>query len=763
MGRRKGVDTQIGVTRGFVTEFTPVSFPREAAIDLDNVILDADGSVRRRPGVDLERQFKANSVNGGVLVDQQLRDYAFTTHLWEFVSNSGTLNIVVQQMGQFLHFYAQFGAISANLLGTMDLQPHATDVAKLRKAPIQVASGLGNLYVVNEHMEPIRIKFDGTSFSAVEILLRIRHLDGLDDGLAVDERPAFLSRNHYYNLRNQGWTDKNLRKFGGAPDGTDLCALSGQAGGLGAGQPQIFDLQQALDDCEAEGRTGLGVISCAIEKQNAFVPSSTGLWPSNADNMTVGIVSNQDGNLEFDPDFIINDNFGNTPSAKGHFIVEAFNPDYDEALDCPGTGSALFLTRSAAVTFHQGRAFYSTPNVQNIVGGVFYSQQLTEIRKDGECFQEADPTASEINDLIDTDGGFLPMPGVGQIYSLREIGNGVAVIASNGVWFITGGDGESGMTATNIRLDKISKFGALGPTSIVEAAESIFFWGIDGVVQLSTGEGFGLEAEVITNTSIQSFYISIPADARRDAAAVYIPEARKIFWSYREGSDSSPSLVSHNRFLILDFDIRGWYKYSIAEQAGTMFPEIVGLSLIKPLSTGSSILPITELDGGTIFELDGIEAITEETTFETGQITQMKMACFVFDTVLNGWKITFATFHSRSFTDWRDNHPTGVGIPMTSFVEFAEFQMAGHITKGVVNYVHSFFQKESKNLASGGYWELPPLFYESTGLRLSQSVIEVLNKPSSNLRLGQSVIEVLLKSPSDFRLGQSLVEVLHDS
>ena len=720
MARRKGVDTQIGVTRGFVTEFTPVAFPREAAIDLDNVILDADGSVRRRPGVDLEQQFKANSINGGVLVDSALENRAFTTHLWEFVSNSGTLNIIVQQMGEFLHFYAQFGAISANLLGTMDLTPFAVDVSQLRKAQIQVASGLGNLYLVNEFMEPLRVSYDGVTFTPSLINIRIRDFDGLDDTLDIDERPTALLRNHYYNLRNQGWTDENLRTFGGVSAGTDLCARSGDVGGLGA----------AAD------------------------------WPSNSDNMNTGIVTDGDGNLVFDPEFIRKDNFGNTPAAKGHFILDAFAPNQDDALDCPGTGSGVFPNRPESVVFHQGRAFYTTPNLQNKVGGVFYSQQLSRPELDGDCFQEADPTASEINDLIDTDGGFLPMPGVGQIYALKEIGNGIAVVASNGTWFITGGDVSSGITATNLRLDKISRFGALGPRSIIEAEGNVFFFGIDGIVQLTIGD-FGLEATNITNDSIQTFYISIPAQSRRDAAAVYIPEERKVYWSYRDTSTASPTLITHNKFLILDFDIKGYYKYTISEQAGSKFPEILGLTLIKPLSSGTANLPILELDGTTITELD-LTAVTEDVTQETGQITQLKAAALVFDTVLNGWKITFATFHSRAFTDWRDIHPTGLGIPMTSFIEFAYFQMAAHHTKGVANYVHTFFQKESKNLAPGGYYELPPLFYQSTGLRLSQSVIEVLNRPSSNLRVSQSVMEVLLTAPSDFRVSQSVIEVMHD-
>ena len=80
---------------------------------------------------------------------------------------------------------------------------------------------------------------------------------------------------------------------------------------------------------------------------------------------------------------------------------------------------------------------------------------------------------------------------------------------------------------------------------------------------------------------------------------------------------------------------------------------------------------------------------------------------------------------------------------MSSFVEFAEFNMGAVHTKGKPTYVHSYFGATSKNLSPGGYYELPPLFYASTGLRATQSVVEVLISEASDLRMTQSVIEVL--------------------
>lgn len=717
MARQRGIDQKIQVTRGFVTEFTPVAFPQEAAIDVDNCIIDSDGSVRRRGGIDLEQQFRLNSVAGGIINESEIPTIGLSNHLWEFVSNSGTLNIVVFQVGVRLQMFAQFGAVSANLLGEVDLTPFAVNVAKLQVTKVQVASGLGDLYVVNEHMDPVRITFDGTTFTPTKINLRIRDFEGLEDNLKIDERPTALFRNHYYNLKNQGWTDANLKSFADASG--DLCTLTGQVGGA--------------------------------------IGSRT--WPSNVDIMTVGIVTDSGGNLVFDHNFIRNTFLGNTPAPKGHFILDAFNQDFDTALDCPGTGSRVFVNRPEATTFHQGRVFYSTPNVQNKVGGIFYSQQLISPDRDGNAFQEADPTAEDINDLVDTDGGFLPMPGVGEIFTLREIGNGIAVIASNGVWFVTGADG-SGLTATNIKLAKAGSVGALSASSVVEAEGSLMYFGIDGIMQITVNELGELDVANITQKSIQTFYINISAASRRDAAGVYIPEQRKIFWGYRQAqAATTPTNVSFDRFLVLDFEIQGFYKYSIGEDATQKLPEIVGMSLVKPLTEGTATTPVTDLTGAVVLAED-LTVVTVEADTEDGQITQLKMACLAFSTIDNGFKTSFATFHSRSFLDWQDTSTDGTGIPMDSFIEFAEFNMGAVHTKGKPTHVHSFFQKTSKNLEPGGYYELPPLFYVSTGLRMSQSVLEVLNRPASNLRMSQSVLEVLQVAPSDFRLSQSVLEVV---
>lgn len=705
MARQRAVDTKIQVTRGFVTEFTPVGFPQEAAIDIDNCIIDVDGSVRRRPGIDLEREHVRNNVLATPLAVGTKDSIAFSTFLWEAVANSGTLNIVVQQLGSVVQFYAQIGAVSANLLGEVDLAVHAIDAAKLPTTAMEMTSGLGAVFIANKYMEPVKVEFDGSVFTVTPILIQQRDFDGLDDGLELDERPTSLDRNHLYNLRNQGWSDDNIKEFANVLPGVNLCATTGNPGGLPAGSGSDF--------------------------------------PSNADIMTVGIVVDGSGNLDFDPEFIRESHLGNTPAPKGHFILDSFFKNYDEVSGCAGTGSEITPTRPQAIAFHQGRVFYSSAVVQNRVNGVFYSQNLLSEDKAAKCFQEADPTAEEINDLVATDGGFLPMPGVGEIFQMQELGNGVVCIASNGVWYITGAEVGSAVTATSIRLDKLHASGGLSASSVVQAEDSIYFWGVEGLMQIALLEA-GAKVVNITQSSIQSFYINISAMARERTQAVFVPEQRKIYWAYRDSAkDETQTSNSANRFLILDLDVKGFYKFSIAE--ADLHPEIVGLSLVKPVAAGTvSVEVITETDLTPVTLTDG-STLTEEIEADGAQISTLKVATLVYSTTLDAYQFTFSTFHDSSFTDWSVIDSGGIGLPMSSFVEFAEFNLGALHTRGRPTHVHSYFSRTSKNLAAGGYYELPPRFYRSTGLRLTQSVLEVLHKPQSDLRLAQTVLEVLHK------------------
>ncbi|MEE8598909.1 MAG: hypothetical protein V3S69_05285 [Dehalococcoidales bacterium] len=737
MARQRGTAQQFTPSKGFATEFTKTRFPTDAAVDLSNVIIDVDGSTRRRPGANFEVGYALNQVNGGIITPTEKLERGFSVDLWKAVSNSGTLNIVVVQYGSILQFYAQVGNISGNLLGELDLTPFATDIGSLLRERVASTSGLGNLYVVGEFLEPIRISYDGTSFSAEVIDFRERDLEGLDDGLETEERPEHLTLNHYYNLLNQGWLDENIAIVGGYATDTDLCA--GAASGVG------------LVILHGEG------------------------WPSNSEIMTTGLTVSNDGDPVFADGFMRDSNFaGNTPAPKGHFILNPFFKDYDAVSECAGIGSVELSTRPITVAFHNGKVFYASPATQGQPSGIFYSQTLTEEDKAGEMLQEADPTSDSINDLVATDGGFIPTPAVGQVYRLEEFGNGVVVGASNGIWFLSGADTDSGFTATSNRLTKISDDGMLSASSYIEADATAFYFSTSGIIAVTQGQGGVPVTTNISDASIQTFYISIAADARRSAQGTYLKEQRKVYWAYSDAPPVADTSITTpiDSLLIFDLNIKGFYKHTIGVDTDNDYPEVIGLTDVPSIADTVQEEEVTTTTGEVIYLADGVTPVTTVISSKASQVTQLKLLTMVKSTSLSGWTLTFSELNDRTFHDWREFSSDGVGINYLSFIEFGYNTYAapvagggsigGNHTKGTPTYVHSFFSKDSKNLTPGGYYELPPIFTATEGLTNSQCVLEVLHTANPDLAVSQSVVEVLLTANPALLTSQTVLEVLSE-
>lgn len=693
MGRRKGVESHIETSKGFATEINPVVSSPEVLIDINNCVIDTDATIRRRLGVTTEVNGEQKLIGLRELDIEELEEFAFSTGLWTSVSNIGTFNLIVQQHGLILQFYEQFGIVSANLIGELDLTTHAVNIAALTKATVQIASGMGNLYVVSEHMRPIKVKFDGGVFTATEIKIRIRDTEGIPEpDLKIDERPTTLNRNHYYNLRNQGWTDENILKFAGLASTVDICASTGAP--LAAATSELLE-------------TGSGIYATELALLAQAPDTSIKDFPSNADIMSVGIITNSDGDLEFDGNFIRDGEQINSPAAKGHFILDAFNQDLDEAVDCVGTGTRVFPTRPQTVAFHQGRAFYTTPNVNNRIGGIFYSQQLVTEDRDGECFQEADPTASEINGLVDTDGGFLPAPGVGQVYKLQELANGIVIFASNGVWYLTGADTSSAFTATSLRLDKIHSSGATGASSIVEAEGSVFFFGEEGIMVVGVSGLEGATVQNITRDTIHRFYTAILGTSLTKATGVFVPTERKIYWAY-----ASPQAIDANldTFLILDLDVGGFYKYSIDYAAGggaAPYPRVVGLSKIPAVVHKVIGFTTTLATGEEVTLSDTTTLVTTDVNVDVGQVPELKLATLIKQTGSGLFRATFSEFTAEGFRDWPSLGITN-SLAMVSSIDFAQSAMGAIHTNGKPTWVHTFYTKNVTAESGGGSGTPPP-------------------------------------------------------
>lgn len=192
----------------------------------------------------------------------------YSGFFWKNVGKTAK-DFIVQQAGASLYFYdAATKPFSRNKVeASVDLTPYIVDVANFSNYPVNYATGDGKLMVVSKYMKPLYLSynFNEEKFDIDEITLLCRDIEGLDDGLTIDNQPTTLTDEHKYNLQNQGWTLQQIDKF----------------------------------------------------------HTDSGRYPAN--NLQWYIGKDQSG--KYNTEKLLETYFGNTPAPKGHFILDYFNKD----------------------------------------------------------------------------------------------------------------------------------------------------------------------------------------------------------------------------------------------------------------------------------------------------------------------------------------------------------------------------------------------------------------------------------------------------
>ena len=183
MPRRQQIQQVNNFIGGLNTESSPLNFPEGTAKSLDNVDLNRDGSIRRRPGVDYE-------ISGGhsniTFAEATFQLDAISTADWTSVDGNDDLNFLVIQIGTFLHFH-NLGkeTLSLAIVSNIDLDVWKTDV-EMSKEPMDFLPAKGKLFVVSRFLSPLYISYDQevNRFTATKITVKIRDLEGIDESIS---------------------------------------------------------------------------------------------------------------------------------------------------------------------------------------------------------------------------------------------------------------------------------------------------------------------------------------------------------------------------------------------------------------------------------------------------------------------------------------------------------------------------------------------------------------------------------------------------
>lgn len=684
---------------GFVSDASPLVFPPNTSVDEVNFPLRLDGARHRRKGLDFESSY--------VKASQTLASTdAIRAYDWHNVGNDADVNFQVVQTGSTLHFYSKDSDSYSNNKKsfTTDLTTRkvsGTSDATVAASPIQGAAGKGYFFVVGQYIEPFYITYDsgGDSISLTAITITARDFKGTEETVGISDRPSSLTVAHTYDLYNQGWDSTKISTFysavGSYPSNADRYEYGTYADvstGLDTFSATQLAQQTLGNTPAARGHFIWSSIFDTTLSTGESAIFTVDTYSYSAGTVTLNTV--EDHGLSTSDVVTITNNsfeFDNGGGCAGSEVADSFNGSHTITV----TGAKQFTfsqtltgwtawctqyiskgfvlgdtianpngetisNRPEVVSFYAGRAWYAGINSSSIGSNIYFSQIALADNALGKCYQVADPTSTEVSELVETDGGVIPIPEIGQLLSMVPLGTSLVLFADNGIWSIE--PGETGyFTATSYSIRKITNVGCVSERSVVQAEGAIFFWSSSGIYILKQDDISGfVTAQNISINKIETHLKTIP-DANKEAVkGEYNSLNREIQWVYNTTS-SDPQVF--NKELVFNISLNAWSKNSFNTTVG---PEVI--ELVHTLN-------------------------------KTDQENKIK-----YLTNADNTHITFSNYNNTDFLDWETHDTTGAdaaGYIISSY-ELLEDAMRGKFA----NRVFCYFNRTEDTATADGSGDL---------------------------------------------------------
>jgi hypothetical protein len=638
--------------KGLVTEASPLTFPDNASLDEMNMVLNKDGSRRRRLGMDYESGYAL--IDSGQASDPSL---TFTPFVWKQPGGYTDKEFLVIQSGTRITILdSTIKPISSSIIGQYNIGSSVSK--KMSMASVDgimvVTTGDGNIYGFD---------YNGSGITTTTGRLKIRDLFGVADtigsfdyldGSGISTRPSTLTQAHTYNLRNQ-----------------------------------TFSVPRKLE-------TGL---ADATEDpiRSFFVKSGSTVYPANSDNLVSYLYS--DANNASDRNikrYFASDNFvnqlGTNRAPLGYFIIDAMNrgasrlSEYAKLLAANpllayGVNSLpqdLTPGGASVLTSYAGRIWYGGFSAQ-LVGGdsesprmtsyILFSRLVQNISDIYKCYQEGDPTSAEIPDLVDTDGGFLRIDGAYNIQGLVNVGEALMVVAENGVWKITGGSGY-GFKATDYLTSKITEHGCISPGSITIVDNTFMYWSDDGIYHINQNQYGDWVGTNITTATIQTLFDNIPYLAKVRCQGAYDSYQRQIRWMYNNYFDADPP-----KELVLDVNLTAFYQTELKAISPGQLPRPLAIVKVPPFTTTSKDATVLNGVGNTVVNasINNVIISQKSVVSQTSELYYI-----VADSISGGTvRLTLAYYRDDEFTDWVSKDGIGIDAKaylLTGYASGGDFQ-----------------------------------------------------------------------------------------
>lgn len=595
MPRSVATSVENNFSKGLITEVTGVNSPENSVSETINVIYDRKGRALTRKGFKFEDGFVLSAVAQNGVRNE---------FLWETVSDNNSKTYVVIQFGSIIRFYEVSGnqSLSSGLESfSVDLLSYKTSTfnsTQVANSLCSFTSGKGYLFIAHPNCETLYVKYNeaANSISVNTVVISIRDFEGVVDGLADDTRPTTLSAEHRYNLYNQGW----YTLAGDANANLDV---------------QVLDYWDIF-------RTDY--------------PSNCDVWWHYTKVVSNGLEAFEPATADKFRGF-----YGNTPAAKGHYIIPALQSNRSTQSGILVSEVSSSGYRPSVVAFYAGRAFYAGIGKSGFSSTIYFTQIIENDTQLSRCYQTNDPTSKETFDLLSSDGGTIKIQDINTIFDLRVVGDSLYVFASNGVWAITGTN-DGAFKATDYSVSKVSSFPAISKTSIVDVGGLPLWWNYEGIFGLQKSQ-VGLAAGDVTNltqTTIQRYYDDIPHTSKLTAKGTFNDQQGLVYWLYN--NTPSDGTYRYTDILVLDILSGAFYPLSVPVTnytvSGLLAVRKVGPEYAQATVTNNALAIVTASAG------------TVTSSVQIGVTAQDKVFKFLVTTT--GGNATFAEIGSESYVDW---------------------------------------------------------------------------------------------------------------
>lgn len=444
-------------------------------------------------------------------------------------------------------------------------------------------------------------------------------------------------RSHLYNLRNQTWSKRRLCKGTQTKQDPVSEFLSGSSS---TEFPANTDNIYAAYYPDASDTTN----------KTAYRFHGTDLWGNPSGNMPapkgyfiIDALDRSDSRLEQWKELANQENY--TVSGAYEYLVDGAEVSLPYDIT---SGGARAVSEYAGRIWYGGFSGDGDKNATRLESFLLYSQLTNSRSGYWRCYQEGDPTSYDAPDLLETDGGVVPLDGAYGVQRLVQIGNALVVFAANGVWAVSGNDGNL-FSPTSQRVYKITDKSSLSARSIAVVDNAVFFWTLDGIYRIVIGEsstsGESLQLTNITEKTIHSYYTAIPPSVKEQVAASFDPYDGYISWTW----NNTVNRTDNTQILRLSLRTGAFSKYVISEGASSR-------TVLAPLDVIPFYAGRVEEDvvvDGDIVQVDADDVIV---TYKgvSDRPTTSKMLVAVELTGEGGGELGlyFADFSNESFLDW---------------------------------------------------------------------------------------------------------------